>query len=294
MTSKEEKAESDIGRMRKRCMITVHQSKRNKAVKQELLLVEKQEKRMAQAAMKAKPATWKTALENKIPQKVYTGLESAFCKGFSLVFQQGRAVIEKGCRKEDIQADYAIQDFAVQLKGSRKELKKLHRQAKQADLINLAVTTVEGIGLGALGIGMPDIVLFLGTLLKGIYETALHYGFDYDSRQEQLLILKMMEVSLSNGADWAGKNSEVDEMLSQKAAEATDEDFQSQIKATASAFAVDMLLLKFVQGLPVVGILGGAANPVYYRKVMNYVQLKYRKRYLLKQKGGVPFEDALQ
>ena len=275
-------------------MKMVHQSKRNKAANQELLLVEKQENRMAQAAMKSKPATWKTALESRIPQKVYTGLESAFCKGFSLVFQQGRAVIEKSCRKEDIQADYAVQDFAVQVKGSRKELRKLHRQAKQADLINLAVTTVEGIGLGALGIGMPDIVLFLGTLLKGIYETALHYGFDYDSRQEQLLILKMMEVSLSNGADWAGKNSEVDEMLSQKAAEATDEDFQSQIKATASAFAVDMLLLKFVQGLPVVGILGGAANPVYYRKVMNYVQLKYRKRYLLKQKGDVPFEDTLQ
>ena len=269
-----------------------NQSKRNKAVNQELLIVEKQEKRMAQAAMKAKPAAWKTALESRIPQKVYTGLESAFCKGFSLVFQQGRAVIEKGCRKEDIQADYAIQDFAVQVKGNRKELRKLHRQAKQADLINLAVTTVEGIGLGALGIGMPDIVLFLGTLLKGIYETALHYGFDYDSRQEQLLILKMMEVSLSNGADWASKNAEVEEMLSQQTPEVTDEDFQSQIKATASAFAVDMLLLKFVQGLPVVGILGGAANPVYYRKVMNYVQLKYHKRYLLKQKGGVPVADT--
>lgn len=275
-------------------MKMVHQSKRNKAVNQELLLVEKQKKRMAQAAMKAQPAAWKTALESKIPQKVYTGLESAFCKGFSLVFQQGRAVIEKGCRKEDIQANYDIQDFAVQVKGNRKELRKLHRQAKQADLINLAVTTVEGIGLGALGIGMPDIVLFLGTLFKGIYETALHYGFDYASRQEQLLILKMMAVSLITGADWASKNSEVDEMLYQETAEATDEDFQSQIKATASAFAVDMLLLKFVQGLPVVGILGGVANPVYYRKVMNYVQLKYRKRYLLKQRGGVPFEDTLQ
>lgn len=275
-------------------MKMVHQSKRNKAVNQELLLVEKQKKRMAQAAMKAQPAAWKTALESKIPQKVYTGLESAFCKGFSLVFQQGRAVIEKGCRKEDIQANYDIQDFAVQVKGNRKELRKLHRQAKQADLIKLVVTTVEGIGLGALGIGMPDIVLFLGTLFKGIYETALHYGFDYASRQEQLLILKMMAVSLITGADWASKNSEVDEMLYQETAEATDEDFQSQIKATASAFAVDMLLLKFVQGLPVVGILGGVANPVYYRKVMNYVQLKYRKRYLLKQRGGVPFEDTLQ
>ena len=42
-----------------------------------------------------------------------------------------------------------------------------------------------------------------------------------------------------------------------------------------------MLLLKFIQGLPVVGLIGGAANPVYYRKVMRYVQLKYHKRYLL-------------
>ena len=29
-----------------------------------------------------------------------------------------------------------------------------------------------------------------------------------------------------------------------------------------------------------VGLLGGAANPVYYNKVMRYVELKYRKRYL--------------
>ena len=27
--------------------------------------------------------------------------------------------------------------------------------------------------------------------------------------------------------------------------------------------------------------IGGAANPVYYNKVMRYVQLKYQKRYLL-------------
>ena len=38
--------------------------------------------------------------------------------------------------------------------------------------------------------------------------------------------------------------------------------------------------MKFVQGIPVVGVLGGAANPVYYRKILRYVQLKYRKRYL--------------
>ena len=74
-------------------------------------------------------------------------------------------------------------------------------------------------------------------------------------------------------------------MLTLETVGITDDDFKCQMKETASAFAVDMLLLKFIQGLPVVGIIGGAANPVYYSKVMKYVQMKYRKRYLLKQKG---------
>ena len=60
-----------------------------------------------------------------------------------------------------------------------------------------------------------------------------------------------------------------------------EDELKQQEKDTASVFAMDMLLLKFIQGLPVVGILGGAANPVYYKKVMKYVRLKYRKRYLL-------------
>lgn len=194
---------------------------------------------------------------------------------------------------EIIQADHTIRDFAVQVKGGRKELKKMHKSAKQSDLLNLAVTTVEGVGLGALGVGMPDIVLFLGTLLKGVYETALNYGFDYESRQEQLFILKMMQTALSTGEDWVTRNAEVDGMLTLETIGITDDDFKRQMKDTASAFAVDMLLLKFIQGLPVVGILGGAANPVYYSKVMKYVQMKYRKRYLLKQKGATSNEISV-
>ena len=47
---------------------------------------------------------------------------------------------------------------------------------------------------------------------------------------------------------------------------------------------MDMLLLKFVQGLPLVGVLGGAGTPVYYRRVLRYVALKYRKRYLVQKR----------
>lgn len=267
--------------------MNLNQKRREAALAKELLVVEKQKKKMEQAALKAKPATWKTELESRIPERVYTGLESAFCKGFEVVFDQGRVIIEKGYNKENLQADHAIRNFAVQLKGGRKELKQMHRSAKQSDLVNMAVTTVEGVGLGALGIGMPDIVLFLGNLLKGIYETALNFGFDYESKQEQLLILKMMQTALSNGENWTQGNAEVEEMLTLETVDITDEVFKQQVKNTASAFAMDMLLLKFIQGLPVVGIIGGAANPVYYSKVMKYIQLRYRKRYLLKQKNGI-------
>ena len=272
--------------------MNLNQKRRAAVLAKEMLAVEKQEKKMQSSAQKAKPAAWKTELESRIPEKVYTGLESAFCKGFALVFDQGRAIIEKGYNKDDIQADHSIRDYAVRVKGGRKELRKMHKSAKQSDFLNLAVTTVEGVGLGALGVGMPDIVLFLGTLLKGVYETALNYGFDYESRQEQLFILKMMQTALSTGEDWVNRNAEVDQMLVLETVGITDEDFRQQMKDTASAFAVDMLLLKFIQGLPVVGVIGGAANPVYYSKVMKYVQLKYRKRYLLKRKSGMQLANT--
>ena len=86
------------------------------------------------------------------------------------------------------------------------------KNAGAANLRNMALTTVEGAGLGLLGIGLPDIVIFTGMLMKGVYEAALHYGFDYDSPQERLFILEMMEASLSRGEERVHMNHEVDTM----------------------------------------------------------------------------------
>ena len=258
--------------------------RRNKTIRRELLMVQLEEKKLEQAARNARPSGWKIQLEQRIPDKVRLGLESAFCKGFALVFEQGRAIIELSYSKKGLKAEHAARDALLRTKGSG--LRQMKRSARRGDRLNMAVTAAEGVGLGALGVGLPDIVLFLSMLLKGIYETALHYGFDYEARQEQLLILRMMSAALSTGADFAWQNRQVDKLLENKPLAITEEEFQAQLQQTASVFAVDMLLLKFIQGLPVVGIFGGAANPVYYNKVMGYVRLKYRKRYLLKQKNG--------
>lgn len=251
------------------------------AINKEFRAVQKQEDRLMKAAVKARIPGWKAALEQKVPEKVYSGLNSAFCKAFSLVFQYGRKLLEMTFKKKTLSENHALRDAAFQIRGGRKDMKQMHKSVRRSSQLNIVLTTVEGIGLGALGVGMPDIVLFLTTVLRGIYETALHYGFDYESRFEQMLILKMMAASLSTGEDWFRRNKEVNDWLLKPREEIAEADFQAQIQATSDVFAVDMLLLKFIQGLPVVGALGGAANPLYYNKVMRYVQVKYKKRYLL-------------
>ena len=254
--------------------------RRAEAIRKEMQLVLRQEERRKAAVMKARPARWKQELEQKLPAKVYDGLQSAFCKAFSLVFRKGGAILEKSYRKDERLTDHRVADYVLRHQGRRGELRRMRSTASKSNLTNMTMTTVEGVGLGALGIGIPDIVLFITTLLRGIYETSLNYGYDYNSPAEQLLILKMMEAALIAGEESEEKDNAVDRMLLQMPHVVGETELQEQMEKTASAFAVDMLLLKFIQGLPVVGLLGGAANPVYYNKVMRYVELKYRKRYL--------------
>lgn len=264
---------------------TLKQKKLEQAIEKELLRLEekdsKRQKKIELAIARSRKSNWKKQIEDKLPAKVYQGLHGAFCKGFAVVFQKGSTVIEKSFSKESLQEDYAIQDYIVQIKGGRKPLKQIRKNAKTTDSRNLAITTVEGIGLGALGIGLPDIVLFLGTLLKGIYEVALHYGYEYESREEKIFILQMMGAALCSDEAWYRCNERVEGVIAGIVMEISEEDFEAQIQETAAMFAMDMLLLKFIQGLPIVGIIGGAANPVYYQRVLNYVKDKYHKRYLI-------------
>ncbi len=252
-------------------------------IKKELDKIEREEKKLLQNAMKPKASSgWKLKLEGKIPAKTLAGLKKAFAKGFSVIFEKGSVLIEKTYDKDSIEKDFQINDYAMDVKGGRKEIGRIQSGVSKNNILNTAVTTVEGIGLGALGIGLPDIVIWVGVLLRGVYETALKYGFDYDSPEEKLFILKMIETAMLSGEDWIAANAEVNQFILQAAhAVPGNDEMKEQIEKTADAFATEMLVTKFVQGLPVVGMLGGAANPVYYRRIMRYVQLKYRKRYLM-------------
>lgn len=259
--------------------------KLKKSILKELDSVVKAEMKLKKKS-KVMPVSYKEKIEAKIPSGINTTLQKSFTKAFWIVFERGIGIIEKGYDKNNIAADFDIQNYAIDKKGSRRELKKLKWSAQKSDFLNMSITTVEGVGLGALGIGLPDIVLFIGMILKGIYEVSLRYGYDYNSTKEKYFILIMMKTALSKGDNWNTFNEEVDGMFSSSYF-VSDDALKSEIEDTSKIFATDMLVLKFIQGLPIVGVVGGIFNPVYYNKIMNYVRLKYHKRYLLDKLNAI-------
>ena len=58
---------------------------------------------------------------------------------------------------------------------------------------------------------------------------------------------------------------------------------REQIKETAGMFSRELLYMKFLQGIPIVGIVGGMYDAVYMKQVTEYAELKYRRRFLSRE-----------
>lgn len=224
-------------------------------------------------------------IEEKIPEKLSATLDSAFYKAFLLIFEKGTGVIEKTFKGEELQLEFQVNDFRVDKKPTKHSLRKLEAAGKRSKLLNSAVTTVEGIGLGVLGVGIPDIPVFLSMLLKGMYETAASFGYDYNKKEEQILILRMIAAGLADGMEKRKADRLVEEWLGFVPASAAFT-FDDEVKRASAALSESMLMAKFIQGLPVIGVAGGMNNPIIYQKILQYAAMKYKKRYLAAKRQG--------
>lgn len=256
------------------------EKRRLRAIDQELALLRRREESLRRRAQRPERLTWRRDLEEKVPPQVCQALEKAFFQAFHLIFEKGTGLVERSCDRERLRDESQIRRFAFQVRGDRRSLRQIRRGAGTANRANLLLTTAEGVALGALGIGLPDVVLFLGVLLRGIYQTALLYGVDYQSPRERYFLLLLMETALKRGEDWSAGNRALEPFLDGAPREVEPEDLRAQTRRTADAFAGELLVMKFLQGLPLVGVMGGLGNPLYYHRVLRYAQIKYAQRAL--------------
>jgi hypothetical protein len=223
-------------------------------------------------------------VQEKIPEKLSSGLEAAFEKSFRLFFEKGNKYIEKTYNKEDRQFDFEINDFAVEKKFSTRSIKKLDKPSNISNALNASFSVLEGGVLGVLGIGLPDIPIFISLILKTINEVALSYGFDYNTIEEKAYILRLIQGALTKEEKQKEVNSELD-ALSERIDHqiCSDIDLEEEMKQTSKVLSDALLTAKFIQGIPVVGAVGSIVNFNVIQKIGRYSKLKYKKRYLLKK-----------
>lgn len=218
-------------------------------------------------------------LADKVPEKLQDTLDAAFAKAFETIFEKGTGIIEKTYNKDELEHQYQVNAYAASIKENKKTLRKFGKQTNAANAKNLLLTSVEGVGMGALGVGLPDIPVFVGVLLKSVYEVALNYGYAYDTPEEKYFILKLIETALSHDTALTYGNAQLNAYI-EKPALPADYDLDTQIRDTSATMSKELLYLKFLQGIPLVGAVGGAYNTVYLQKVLTYAKLKYQRRFL--------------
>ena len=231
---------------------------------------------------KVKPVVEK--IQEKIPPKLKSTLDKAFYKGFQLVFEKGVVYIEKTYNKERIEMEHDIKDYALNKKFSKKHIKNLDQHSKQSTLLNTSFSALEGSVMGLLGIGLPDIPLFLSVIMRTIYEVALSYGYRYDTPAEQAYILWLICASVTKEEKQLEYIKELDTLGDQLDHQIDiPVDLDGQMQITAAALSDALLTAKFIQGIPIVGVVGGIVNYTILNRIAKYAGVKYKKRYLMKK-----------
>lgn len=242
-----------------------------------------------------KTPKWVKFVEKKVPATLQKTLETAFNKAFVTVFEKGSGLIEKTYRKQRHERLFHEHERDIHAEGfSGKSLRRFERQAKRTIAKNLTITTVEGIGFGIVGLGIPDIPIFVSVMLKSIYEIALSYGFTYTTDKEKLFILKLIDTALKSGDVLRKKDADMNKLIRRYFEEEETEEMETdpfvvelqikrQIDSSAEALSHELLYGKFLQGSTFIGVIGGTADFTCLKRITDYAALKYKRRFLLRQ-----------
>ena len=256
---------------------------RKRALDIEWEKLQKREKRFLSARENQKESLINQKLEEKVPIKLQETLDKAFAKAFGLIFEKGTGVIEKTFRPEEMKKDFKIKEFTNEVRQTRKSLKAFGKKAEATGNINLAVSGLAGVGMGILGVGIPDIPVFTGLIMKSIYEIALSYGFSYDTKEERRFILLLILGAVSCGEEMLVVDEQIEQYIESEFLP-YNYDESVQIERTAAGLSKELLYMKFLQGIPVVGAVGGIYDAVYMKRITEYANIKYKKRFLIKRK----------
>ena len=266
------------------------------ALKKQWIKMEQKEQSFLEKQYEKGPSPVEDTVEKYVPEKLHDTLNTAFLKAFELVFTRGTVFIEKTCRPEKHRAMYRMSSEAAADSQTHRTEGAYARNSGSSRRKNLLLSGAEGLGMGILGIGIPDIPVFTAVILKSLYETAMSYGFSYDTEEEQIFLLKLIETSMCHGDALYENDRRINQYIYRKTPLAPD--CAAQMQAASDSMAAELICMKFVQTIPVAGVVGGLYDVVFLNRILKYADCKYQRRHLYakiaEKKGNTEPEQKQQ
>ena len=270
------------------CQLKLTEDRMAKTVLQkEIERLRRHERWFLRKQLDREPTKLDQFLEDKVPAKLEETLDKAFAKAFHLIFSKGSSIISKTFSTDKLIDEFQSDSADLVLLGGGRQMRRFKRRAVATGTAHTIVSTVTGAALGFVGGTIPDIALFITLLLRNIYKISMKYGYAFDTEEEQKFILRVIAAAVQDGDDMIRANKEVNQLIR----EGLDRDSSSvdeRINEAAVALAHALLLMKFLQKIPVVGVIGGASDFIYMERISDYAVLKYQRRFLVDQlKSGL-------
>ena len=216
--------------------------------------------------------------QQKIPVAATKAVEDYFEKCFEYIFEHGTSVIVKSFNRNSLGVKHINANKNLTKEFNKKNLDQLNRLSATCSNFNICFSSANGAVMGALGMGLPDIPLVVALILKNIYEIAVSYGFPYNNPKEKLYILYIISCSVCPADQRPELFAKTDKIA--KIDEITDQDLTTAISLCSSLLSQAILMPKVIQGLPIVGVVGGVTNFKLLSDISEVATVKYKKRYL--------------
>lgn len=259
-------------------IMTLKEKELNILLKEELKFIEKKPSQF----LKKEKDFLNSFIEHKTPEKIQITTEAVFQSAFEFIFEEGIDIIEKTYSKYKLQNEYENNKKEFNLKRNEKALKKFDKSVKTSNNISAFLTGVKSTALGTLGVGLPDIPIFVAEIIRVVYSTALKYGYSYENENEKIFILSIIAFALcetSQKQKYSGICDNIAECIE------TEKNISISLKdmeyETSQILSKTVCGTKLIQGVMIAGILSSAGNISIINNVSKSAYLKYKKRFIM-------------
>ena len=262
--------------------------KRTSAADAALAALEKREAKYLDKRIRTAIPPHHRLLDEKLPPKLKDTLRGAFLHAFDAVFSGG-GIIDRTIPRQKHTTTYEIRRYTAELQPTKRSFRAFTDDAKKIRCANTFFSGSVGTAMGLFGIGLPDIPVFVGFVLRTIRETALTNGFDCNTPGEQYFMLLLIEAALACGENARACENTVNAWITAHraipAAAQKPSVLADQLQRTAFALSDAVIYDKFIQGIPIVGAAGGISDAVCVSQIGTYAAYKYERRRLMTPKN---------